>query len=326
VGGTAYATVSAALTLGTQEAGGTVNVSGAFQSNGDFAFDGSGNLELAGLQLNVAAHVSNAGGNVEVSGRAQLNIGDTVIEINGRFTEINGVPSATLRGSVNRLVLAGFNVGNADVTLTQTPTDMSIEANVAMSVGDPSSGQIQANGTISFVQGAKTGGVPLFYASLHGTMGFPSIGATMDGSVTFTNCTNNCSQLGPVQFSLSGNIGAAGFNFVTNINMSSDGTFSASAVFNTNMCSGTINLLVVQAQGCFALNLTLFVGSQAPYASIDGNVSVNVNYQTWDADPWYAPWEWSWGPWRSFGINLSASFQLSPFRACVGVMGKDLCI
>ena len=326
VGGTAYATASAALTLGTEQAGGTVNVSGAFQSNGDFAFDGSGNLGLAGLQLNVAAHVSNAGGNVEVTGRAQLNIGDTVVEINGRFTEINGVPSVTLRGAVDRLVLAGFNVGHADVTLTQTPTDMSVEANVAMSVGDPSSGQIQANGTISFVQGAKTGGVPLFYASLRGTMGFPSIGATMDGSVTFTNCANNCSQLGPVQFSLSGNIAAAGFNFVTNINMSSDGTFSASAVFNTNMCSGTINLLIVQAQGCFAVNLTLFVGSQAPYASIDGNVNVSVDIQTWDADPWYAPWEWSWGPWYSFGVNLSASFQLSPFRACVGVMGKDLCI
>jgi hypothetical protein len=203
---------------------------------------------------------------------------------------------------------------------------MSIEANVAMSVGDPTSGQIQANGTISFVEGAKTGGVPLFYASLHGTMGFPSIGATMDGSVTFTNCTENCSQPGPVQFSLSGNIGASGFNFVTNINMSSDGTFSASAVFNTNVCSGTINLLVVQAQGCFAMNLTLFVGSQAPYASIDGNINVSVNIQTWDADPWYAPWDWSWGPWYSFGVGLSAHFQLAPFKACVGVMGQDLCI
>lgn len=326
VGGTAYATVSAALTLGTQEAGGTVNVSGSFQSNGDFAFDGSGNLQLAGLQLNVAAHVSNAHGDVEVSGRAQLNIGDTVVEVDGLFTEINGVPSTTLHGAVDRLVLAGFSVGHADVTLTQTPTDMGIEANVEMSVGDPSAGQIQANGTISFVEGAKTGGVPLFYASLHGTMGFPSIGATMDGSVTFSNCTDNCSQLGPVQFSLSGNIGAAGFNFVTNINMSSDGTFSASAVFNTNVCSGTINLLVVQAQGCFAMNLALFVGSQAPYASIDGNVNVSVNIQTWDADPWYAPWEWSWGPWHSWGIDLTAHFQLSPFKACVGVMGQDLCI
>jgi hypothetical protein len=48
VGGTAYATVSAGVTLGTQAAGGTVNVSGSFQSNGDFAFDGSGALELAG--------------------------------------------------------------------------------------------------------------------------------------------------------------------------------------------------------------------------------------------------------------------------------------
>ena len=326
VGGTAYAAVKASLTLGTQDAGGDVTVAGSFQSNGDFSFDGSGNLALAGFSLNTAVRVANKGGDVEVSGRAKLDLAGTTVEISGQFTEINGAPSTTLRGAINNLSLGGFSLGRAEITLTQTPTEVGVDAAVDMTVGDAATGQLRADGTISFVEGAATDGVPLFYASLNGNMGFPSIGASMTGNVTFSNCTANCTQPAPVRFSLHGAIGAGGFQFVTDVDMSSDGTFAASAVFNSSACTGTVNLLVIQAQGCFAFNVNLWVGSSAPYGSLSATASASVNIQYWDASPWYAPWKWTWGSWRSYGVSLGASIQLSPFRICMAVMGKDLCV
>ena len=326
VGGTAYAAVKASLTLGTQDAGGDVNVAGSFQSNGDFSFDGSGNLSLAGFSLNTAVRVANKGGDVEVSGSAKLDLAGTTVEISGQFTEVNGAPSTTLRGAINSLSLGGFSLGRAEITLTQTPTKVGVEAAVDMTVGDAATGQLRADGTISFVEGTATDGVPLFYASLNGNMGFPSIGATMTGNVTFSNCDANCARPAPVRLSLNGAIGAGGFKFVTEVNMSSDGTFAAAAVFNSSQCTGTVDLLVIRAQGCFDFTVNLWVGSSAPYGTLSATASASVNIQEWDASPWYAPWEWTWGSWRSYGVSLGASIQLSPFRICMNVMGMDLCV
>ena len=66
VGGDFYATVAAQLDLVPQSTNDMAAVSGEFQSNGDFSFTGSGQLEIGGFLLKVAVAASSQGGNESV--------------------------------------------------------------------------------------------------------------------------------------------------------------------------------------------------------------------------------------------------------------------
>lgn len=326
VGGVAYATVSTTVQLSPQSTNNEVSLFGNFQSNGNFAFNGSATLDLAGFNLKTDVSASNQNGNVSVAGSAQLSIAGTQVDIAGSFSEIDGAPSTTLTGAIPALSLGGYDVGNASITLTQSPVEMGVAAAVAMQVGNPSWGQIQAQGQISFVENFATPNSPLFFASLDGSMGIPSLGASVNGSVQFGDCTNNCTQPAPVDFVLNGSIGTSGFWFNTSINMSTTGEFQATGTTGGNLCSGTIDLVFIQAQACFDYSLNLFLGSVAPYGAVSASAGADIQVQTWDASPWYAPWRWSWGSWHTYGFNVDASLQLDPFQVCVGVMGANLCV
>jgi len=326
VGGVGYATVSTILELSPQSTNNSVSIFGDFQSNGNFAFNGTGKLDLAGFTLQTNVSASNQNGNVTVAGSAEISLAGTQVDISGSFSEINGAPSTTLTGAIPSLSLGGYDVGNASVTLTQSPTEMGVEAAVAMQVGNPSWGQIQAQGQISFVENFAAPNAPLFFASLDGSMGVPSLGATVNGSVQFSDCTNNCTQPAPVDFVLNGSIGTSGFWFDTSIDMSASGDFQATGTTGGNLCSGTIDLVFIQAQACFDYSLNLFLGSVAPYGAVSASAGADIQVQTWDASPWYAPWRWHWGNWYSWGFNVDASIQLDPFKICVGVMGANLCV
>lgn len=92
-----------------------------------------------------------------------------------------------------------------------------------------------------------------------------------------------------------------------------------------NVCSGTVDLVFIQAQACFDYNISLFLGSYAPYGALSASAGADVSVQTWNASPWYEPWKWSWGSWHTWGISVGASVQIDPFKVCVDVMGANLC-
>ncbi len=172
ISGVAYAQLATTLKLSPQSSSDEVSIAGEFQSNGNFAFTGNGQLDLAGFDLQMAVNASNQNGNVSVGGITQLSIAGTSVSIAGEFSEVSGVPSTTLTGSINALSLGGYDVGNASVTLSQTPEEISVQAAVNMSVGSASTGEIAADGAITFVE-PLGGGAPLFYASLNATLGIP---------------------------------------------------------------------------------------------------------------------------------------------------------
>ncbi|MFM8829238.1 MAG: beta strand repeat-containing protein [Actinomycetota bacterium] len=326
VGGVGYANVATTLQLSPQSTNNSVSLSGDFQSNGNFAFNGSAKLDLAGFLLQTQVSASNQNGTVTVAGSAGLSIGGTQVDISGQFSETDGAPSTTLTGAIPSLSLGGYDVGNASITLTQSPVEMGVEAAVAMQVGNPSSGQIQAQGQISFVDYLAQPNAPLYFASLSGSMGVPSLGATVTGSGQFGDCTDNCTQPAPVDFVLNGSIGTSGFWFNTSVDMSAAGEFSASANTGANVCSGTVDLVFIQAQACFDYNINLFLGSYAPYGALSASAGADVQVQTWNASPWYEPWKWSWGNWHTWGLSVGASVQIDPFQVCVDVMGANLCV
>ncbi len=326
VGGLAYAQVSTAITLGTQDAGADVSVAGEFESNGNFNFTGAGALNLGGFDLGVNVTAANQNGNVSVLGAATVDIAGTTVSVSGSFSEVDGAPSTTLTGSVQNLNLGGFDVGNASITLSQTPQEMSLQAAINMQAGSSSTGQIQASGVVTFVQ--QVNAPPLFYAAIDASLTLPLSLGSANGSLLFTDCTNStCSTAAAgTTFNLNATMSQSGFNFAVDVNMGPDGAFSAQGTYADSLCSGTIDLLVVEGQGCFSYQINMLISSNAPYLDLSANATASVEVRTWDPNPWYKPWDWGWGNWYSFSASINASIEIDPFNICVGVMGHDLCV
>ena len=300
VGGDAYATVNAAIDLSPQADQPAIGIQAEIQSNGNFTFTGQGQVDLAGfdLQLNVAA--SNSGGNISISGNAQLGLpGGTNVDLGGSFSEVGGAPSTTLYGSLDPLELGGFTLGQGSFTLTQTPSEMSVLAAVSTSFGNSSTG-VSVNGNISFL--AQEGAPPLFQAALDGDL--TALGARFDVAASFSDCDDNCTQPAPVVFSVTGGISSNGFNFSLNTTLSTSGEFGLTMDSNGGASSSGSHLGFGYSAS-FNYTIHLFVGTYSPYFSIYGSGGVDVQGEVLGG--WFTVFDGS----ISLGFN--------PFSACVSV-------
>jgi hypothetical protein len=300
VGGDAYATVNAAIDLSPQADQPAIAIQAEIQSNGNFTFTGQGQVDLAGfdLQLNVAA--SNSGGNISISGNAQLGLpGGTNVNLGGSFSEVGGAPSTTLYGSLDPLELGGFTLGQGSFTLTQTPSEMSVLAAVSTSFGNSSTG-VSVNGNISFL--AQEGAPPLFQAALDGDLN--ALGATFDVAASFSDCDDNCTQPAPVVFSVTGGLSSNGFNFHLNTTLSTSGEFGLTMDSNGGAGSSGSHWGFGYSAS-FNYTIHLFVGTYAPYFSIYGSGGVDVEGE-------------AFGGWFTV-FDGSISLGFNPFSACVSV-------
>ena len=327
VGGTGYATVATDLKLSPQSSKDEVSIAGSFESNGNFSFTGTGVLDIAGFDLDMQVTASKQGADVNVAGAAGLALGGTTVALSGAFGEDGGAPTTKLSASVTGLNLGGFDVGNATVTLLQTPQEMGLSADIAMSVGAPEA-TVSANGTVSFVE-SLAGGAPLFHGSLDGGLSIPALGGLGASlTATFNDCANtDCTQPGPASLTMDGSLSAGGFSFDIDTSVSTSGAFSASADSTGQACSGTADLGVVELNACFGYTISLFVGSNAPYGQLGTSAFANVQERNWSkSGPWWKVWSgWGWSSWRDLDVGIGADVQLDPFKVCVDVLGANLC-
>ena len=327
VGADAYANVATDLKLSPQSANDEVSIAGSFQSNGNFSFTGRGVLDIAGFDLDMQVTAAKQGADVSVSGAADMSLGGTTVSLSGAFGEDGGAPTTKLSASVTGLNLGGFDVGAATVTLLQTPQEVGLSADIAMSVGAPEA-TVSANGTVSFVQ-SLTGGAPLFHGSLDGGLSIPALGGLGASlTATFNDCADaNCTTPGPPSLTMDGSLSTGGFSFDISTSVSASGQFSASADSSGQACSGTADLGVVELNACFGYTLSLFVGSSAPYGSLGASASANIQERNWTkSGPAWKFWSgWGWGSWHDLSIGVGANVNLDPFQVCVNVLGADLC-
>lgn len=324
VGTNSYSTVQTSLTLGPQGASADAEVMGEFQSSGDFALTGTSRLDIAGFDLDLAVTARRQGATAAVSGTAQMSLAGNLVQVEGEFRNQGGAVSTTLTGTVPSFGLGGFSIGRATVVVTQSPDEASVVADVKMNVGSSTTGLLAASGRVTFF--AVPGG-DRFYASLGSTLGLPTLGSTMNGTTTFTNCVDStCARTGPVSFVMNGTVRAGGFTFAPIVKMASDGSFAATSIVNGKACSGTVNLGAARSQACFGYDVSLFIGSVAPYGALSTRASADVQVQTYSSSPWNKPWKWGWGNWKSYGTAVGASMKLSPFEVCTNVLGSDLCV
>ena len=327
VGGSGYANLATDLKLSPQSSKDEVSIAGSFESNGNFSFTGQGVLDIAGFDLDMQVTASKQGADVNVAGSADLSLGGTTVALSGAFGEDGGAPTTKLSASVTGLNLGGFDVGNATVTLLQTPQEMGLSAAIAMSVGGPEA-EVSANGTVSFVE-SLTGGAPLFHGSLDGGLSIPALaglGASL--TATFNDCANtDCTQPGAASLTMEGSLSAGGFSFDVGTSVSTSGAFSASADSKGQACTGTTNLGVVELNACFGYTISLFVGSSAPYGELGTSAYADIKERNWSkSGPWWKVWSgWGWSSWHDLNVGVGADVKLDPFKVCVEVLGADLC-
>ena len=333
VGGDFYTNLTATVGLSPQDTNNSITVNGQFNSNGNFSISGVGNLDLAGFNLSVTATVSNTNGNVDISASASLNLAGTNVNLAGQFEMNNGAPSTTLTATVSPLTIAGFDLGNVNVVLTQTPTSAGINAAININAGVAT-----LSGQLTFIE---NGGTPLFYLAANGNLDLGIVNAELSG--IFTDCTDStCAQQATPTLTMNGDIAiySVTYNFPT-IVISGNGDFSITSSSSGSSCSDATEVLGVYWQACFSYTQYLLISDESPYFSVSASMSADVQDQTWNLfdnpyDCACVSWPWwlgggttcltcysgGWSSWRTF-LDFSGdfSFTADPFSLSIYVDG-----
>ena len=335
VGGDFYATVAASVDLLPQGSNDEVSVQGAFQSNGDFSFNGQGELDIGGFMLQVQVAVASQGGNESISGSADLALaGIANVSIAGQFTMNGGQESIVLTGSEN-ISMGGFNISNAQFTLSETPTAIGLQASLAINLD-----VVSVNGTLTFIENGNA--PPLYYLAADGDL---NIGvADLVLNAIFTNCTDSsCSTpANATSLTMTGDatIFGTAFNLPTFF-ISSDGIFSISSSSSGSACTGTMTIpLITQLQGCFAYTEYLDISNVAPYFATTDTATLSVNGDRWNFSDgpeeccckvcWWMGGdctqicipEGGWTSWSSLGsFSAGIEFTADPFSLGIELFG-----
>ena len=335
VGGVFYASVAAQIDLVPQSTNDMASIQGEFQSNGDFSFNGAGQLDIGGFLLQVTVAASSQGGNESVSGSAQLDVADIAdVSISGQFTMINGQPSTTLTGTED-VSMGGFNISDAQFTLSQTPTSLGLQASIAINLD-----VVSVSGTVTFIENGSA--PPLYYLAADGDL---NIGvADLVLNAIFTNCTDStCSTpANATSLTMTGDADIYGTSFnLPSFYISSNGTFAITSNASGSACTGTITIpLVTQLQGCFSYTEYLDISNVAPYFAISDTASLSVNGDRWNflAGPeacccrvcwWFGrdctqicvP-EGGWTSWSNWWTGSAGiEFQADPFSLGIELFG-----
>ena len=338
VGTDDYANLNATIALSPQSTNNEITVAGDFNSNGNFSFTGSGNLDVAGFVMDMQVAVASQNGNESISGAANFDVGGTTLAFAGAFSMQNGQPSTSLTASAN-LVFDGFNLGNTTVYLNQTPSSFGMNAQIALNAD-----LATLNGQLTFIE---NGGAPLFYLAAAGNLDIPDLAdASMSG--VFTNCTDpSCSQATTTTLTMSGSLDVYGitYNFPT-IVIGANGFFSITSDSSGSSCTGTTEIWPANWQACFSYTETLLISDAAPYFSVSASADADVQVQWYNAFansyscacvhwPWWLGghttcltcYSGGWGGWGTFiNINGGFSFNADPFELSVEAEGVDFSI
>lgn len=314
IGGIPYATLATPLALSPQDTNANVPVSGTFTPGGDLLLTGHETVDVASFSVPLTITAKREGGQTTISGAGNLDVAGNQVHITGAFMHDGTVPHATFAGEVDDLVLGGYHLSKATLTLIDTPTEKGFNAVVDGTWGETLGGNATGKGNITLLR--ATGGQILFHGSLVGHLEVPYLQQTADGTIDIGNCTGDCTTAGPTSASMRVHITEQGIGFDMKIAFNTDGSFEASANSGPSFCIGQRDIGVAYIDGCFDAHLTLTVRSRAPYAHLDTGVSAWFAWKTSIAGP----------NWHRIDVNLNLSLQLVPLRICARVLGFNVCV
>jgi hypothetical protein len=359
--GTAWGNLATKIQLlGTGDAN-SISIAGSFSGNGDFSFEGRGNLDLLGSKVSVGAKVAKTGAKLEVHGDASLSILGSSVFVSGDFAYDKGSPRFRLQGKGN-LNLAGYNVAEASFFYSNFPQDAGLSAEIKVQAGSVLnfSGRLSIAGSLYYLNASARldlrlltaqGNVTLTncnfgsqYKSALPQMGdFPG-GKIFAGGITVTLPTPayvqaltkwqadnadvkpKClSALSGTKLDANASFSFGGFSFGVELHVQPNGNFSATA---RSPASGEfygktpdIYILVVAFYADLKYQMQVTISNTSPYVDLRGSGEANIYGKAYE----YRGFLWfAWGDWHHL-IGIRASIQTNPFHACgyVRIWGSD---
>ena len=311
--GIPYGSIDATLHLTTSATKNTMYVKGSIDPLRGIKLQGEANLEVAGIESRFKVDAALTSTDKFISAEAELSIGSAKFLVAGSFGVMrsgNGdLPTMSFKASIPNFTIGGYNLGTASIQIEQSwySANISVALNVRL-------GAVKFYGSASLHW--ANDGIALSLDAI-GSMGAGQWAAVV--SIHFSNCGNNeCTTPGPFNLTASGVVFAGGFSFnLGTLSIDSSGHFTYRVSMSAEACSYTGNILDLgfAFQGCFNYTISALISDMAPYASLDANVSLRVDYRIRHypaSEPNY------WGSWSTvLNIYAGISVQLSPFKLSI---------
>jgi len=302
VGSSFFASVTAGLGLSNSSSDQLVQVAGSFDSAGNFTLTGTGQLKLAAINFTLSVTASSQGGQVSVTGDTNLVIAGSGFALSGTFASVPGGVKVSMSVMAN-LSIAGFNLGQATITVFVQPGTEYVSINSALSLG----GVFNAN--LSGYLGAVNGQA-LFNFTVSTGINIP--GVAVSGNLTMTNCgDSSCTSTGSFKASVSGQfLDFYGYSYqFSPVTVNPDWSFTVNSAGSISTCSDWTSFGVVQFSACLGGYYNVTLSTSTPYVAFNLGFDVAVKRQIWTvtiscSGRWYNPASWNcdinagWGPTR----------------------------
>jgi hypothetical protein len=298
-----YGDFNASFVIGAGDVGGTVNVAGSFGSDGNFAFSGSGTLNLIGFNAGVSVSGSKSGANWAFSMNSTISVmGAVNVAFGGNFYKSGTTTRFTMYGSAD-LRAAGIGGGRGNFRISNEPGQAGMYADVTVSIAGVNGGGalwVGADGT--------------FDTSLWVRVQFPGVdsgGWLKMGNVAWSNGVR---YRGGTYFQIDAWFALAGVWFRMYGNINADGSFgfwvqAGPWSWSTEFC---LVVICLRFGAYFASGVS--ITSWAPYIAVSAWGEAYVDGRHWDC--WWTGGRWSkrlrcdwrdWGRWASAGIGFNTN-------------------
>ena len=310
VGGVTFAKVSTSIGLSNTSSDSLVQVSGSFDTQGNFSFTGTGGVKLAAINFTLEVTAAAQGSNMSVTANTTLMIAGSGFALTGSFATVSGGVKTTMSITAG-LNISGFNLGTTTVTVFVQPGTEYVLVTNSLSLGGIFNSYL--NGTLGAVNGQV-----VFNFSLASGINIP--GVSISGTLKLSNCaTASCTSIGAFSASISGQFqDFYGFSYsFGSVNVNPNWSFSIDASGSTTSCSDWTSFGVVRFKACFSGSYGISLSTSAPNVSFSVGVNVAVQRSVWVvtvkcSGRWYNPRSWrcdvsaGWGSSRPL-VSISGS-------------------
>ena len=308
VGGVTFAKVATSIGLSNTSSDSLVQISGSFDSQGNFSFTGSGGVKLAAINFTLAVTAAAQGSNMSVTADTNLMIAGSGFALTGTFTKVSTGVKTTM-SITSGMTISGFNLGTTTVTVFVQPGTEYVLVTNSLSLGGIFSSYL--NGTLGAVNGEA-----VFNFTLTSGINIP--GVSVSGNLKLSNCGNaSCTSVGTFAASVSGQFkDFHGFSYsFSSVNVNSNWSFSVSSSGSTTSCSDWTSFGVVRFKACFSGTYSVTLSTSSPNVAFSIGSNVAVERSIWVvtvscSGKWYNP--------RSWRCSVSAAWGASRPLVSIG--------
>ncbi|MEY2627617.1 MAG: hypothetical protein RJB08_1376, partial [Actinomycetota bacterium] len=312
IGSFFYADFNAGFAIGSGDVGGSLYVSGSFDSNGNFSFSGSGWLNLVAFNSTVYVSGRKDGGNWSFSMSSTINVMSAInVGFGGNFYKSGSTTRFTMWGSAD-LRAAGVGGGRGDFRISNEPGQAGMYASISINIAGINGGGamwIGADGT--------------FETSVWVSLNFPGFSAggwIKIGNVYWWGSTR---YRGGTYFTLDAWINLAGVWFRLWGNVNGDGSFQFIASAGPWWWGTCINFGVVEICAGASFASAVSITSWAPYVSVWAWGSAYLDghwWSCWWSGGWHPRLHCGWGGWDRW-VNAGIGFNTNPGNLWLDMWG-----